>query len=97
MARRLMCLYRIYSRSTGERRLSWACSRPFVQSESLLCTVLGREGIMTTVRESSRPAGFDLGAYFEPYVRQWLIETDNKTTQWVQAVRFHNYLDCTFR
>lgn len=30
---------------------------------------------------------FNIGAYFEPYVRQWLIETDNKTSQWVQAVR----------
>ncbi|KAH9062605.1 hypothetical protein EDB83DRAFT_2384982 [Lactarius deliciosus] len=31
------------------------------------------------------PAGFDVGGFFEPYVRQWLIDTDNKTTQWVQA------------
>jgi hypothetical protein len=30
---------------------------------------------------------FNIGAYFEPYVRQWLIETDDKTLQWVQAVR----------
>jgi hypothetical protein len=29
----------------------------------------------------------DLGAFFEPYVRQWLIVTDNKTGQWVEAVR----------
>ncbi|KAI0632969.1 hypothetical protein C8Q77DRAFT_858545 [Trametes polyzona] len=28
---------------------------------------------------------FDLGGFFEPYVRQWLVNTDNKTTQWVQA------------
>ncbi|KAI0318044.1 hypothetical protein OF83DRAFT_1118175 [Amylostereum chailletii] len=28
---------------------------------------------------------FDLGMFFEPYVRQWLVETDNKTAQWVQA------------
>ncbi|KAH7927207.1 hypothetical protein BV22DRAFT_1085505 [Leucogyrophana mollusca] len=28
---------------------------------------------------------FDLGLFFEPYVRQWLIDTDNKTNQWVQA------------
>ncbi|KDQ55910.1 hypothetical protein JAAARDRAFT_208172 [Jaapia argillacea MUCL 33604] len=27
---------------------------------------------------------FDLGSYFEPYVRQWLVNTDNKTAQWVQ-------------
>ncbi|KZT23013.1 hypothetical protein NEOLEDRAFT_1243488 [Neolentinus lepideus HHB14362 ss-1] len=27
---------------------------------------------------------FDLGEFFEPYVRQWLINTDNKTAQWVQ-------------
>jgi hypothetical protein len=34
---------------------------------------------------------FNIGAYFEPYVRQWLIETDNKTSQWVQAVRFSRF------
>jgi len=28
---------------------------------------------------------FDLGGFFEPYVRQWLLNTDNKTTQWVHA------------
>ncbi|KII90117.1 hypothetical protein PLICRDRAFT_40318 [Plicaturopsis crispa FD-325 SS-3] len=28
---------------------------------------------------------FDLGSFFEPYVRQWLVNTDDKTTQWVQA------------
>ncbi|TFY79360.1 hypothetical protein EWM64_g4654 [Hericium alpestre] len=28
---------------------------------------------------------FDLGGFFEPYVRQWLTEMDNKTAQWVQA------------
>ncbi|KAI9463515.1 hypothetical protein F5148DRAFT_1211265 [Russula earlei] len=32
-----------------------------------------------------RPTEFDVAAYFEPYVRQWLVETDNKTAQWVQA------------
>lgn len=30
---------------------------------------------------------FNVGMFFEPYVRQWLINTDDKTTQWVQAVR----------
>ncbi|KAH9943788.1 hypothetical protein B0H21DRAFT_478963 [Amylocystis lapponica] len=28
---------------------------------------------------------FDLGGFFEPYVRQWLINMDNKTAQRVQA------------
>ncbi|KAL0952399.1 hypothetical protein HGRIS_006675 [Hohenbuehelia grisea] len=28
---------------------------------------------------------FDIAAFFEPYVRQWLANTDSKTTQWVQA------------
>lgn len=28
---------------------------------------------------------FDLAGFFEPYVRQWLVNTDSKTTQWVQA------------
>ncbi|OCH90864.1 hypothetical protein OBBRIDRAFT_887390 [Obba rivulosa] len=38
-------------------------------------------------------AEFDLGGFFQPYVLQWLINTDNKTTQWVQAAiaadKFH--------
>lgn len=29
---------------------------------------------------------FDLAGFFQPYVQQWLVNTDNKTTQWVQAV-----------
>jgi len=46
---------------------------------------------------------FDLGAFFEPYVRQWLITTDNRTSQWVEAVSFFYdrlsfappaYIDC---
>lgn len=28
---------------------------------------------------------FDITAFFEPYVRQWLMNTDSKTEQWVQA------------
>ncbi|KAF8269635.1 hypothetical protein EI94DRAFT_1771193 [Lactarius quietus] len=35
--------------------------------------------------EAFNPDRIDLGAFFEPYVRQWLIDTDNKTAQWVQA------------
>ncbi|TFK48247.1 hypothetical protein OE88DRAFT_562689 [Heliocybe sulcata] len=27
---------------------------------------------------------FDLGGFFEPYVRQWLLNTENRTSQWVQ-------------
>ncbi|KAJ7222284.1 hypothetical protein GGX14DRAFT_694515 [Mycena pura] len=28
---------------------------------------------------------FDIHSFFEPYVRQWLVNTDNKTGQWVEA------------
>ncbi|KAF9265151.1 hypothetical protein L218DRAFT_957844 [Marasmius fiardii PR-910] len=28
---------------------------------------------------------FDIGGFFEPYVRQWLTNTDNTTEKWVQA------------
>ncbi|KAJ7686809.1 hypothetical protein B0H17DRAFT_939979 [Mycena rosella] len=28
---------------------------------------------------------FDINAFFEPYVRQWLMNTDSKTGQWVEA------------
>jgi hypothetical protein len=38
--------------------------------------------------------GFELGEYFEPYVRQWLVATDNKTAQWVQAVTFSTSCQC---
>ncbi|KZP33278.1 hypothetical protein FIBSPDRAFT_847925 [Athelia psychrophila] len=31
------------------------------------------------------PVDFDLGAFFEPYVRSWLSGTDSKTGQWVEA------------
>ncbi|KAF8515697.1 hypothetical protein BU17DRAFT_76803 [Hysterangium stoloniferum] len=30
------------------------------------------------------PPAFDIAAYFEPYVRIWLVSTDAKTKQWVQ-------------
>ncbi|KAJ7585016.1 hypothetical protein C8J56DRAFT_829275 [Mycena floridula] len=32
----------------------------------------------------------DITAFFEPYVRQWLINTDNKTGQWVEAAISHD-------
>lgn len=35
---------------------------------------------------NSGDAEFDVGGFFEPYVRQWLVNTDDKTTKWVQAV-----------
>ncbi|KAJ7938355.1 hypothetical protein B0H13DRAFT_1698484 [Mycena leptocephala] len=28
---------------------------------------------------------FDINSFFEPYVRQWLMNTDSKTGQWVEA------------
>ncbi|KAF8999791.1 cytoplasm protein [Cyathus striatus] len=28
---------------------------------------------------------FEITSFFEPYVRQWLLNTDNKTAQWVEA------------
>ncbi|TFK96931.1 hypothetical protein BDV98DRAFT_607974 [Pterulicium gracile] len=33
----------------------------------------------------SSPLGFHIGDYFEPFVRQWLVNTDAKTGEWVQA------------
>ncbi len=49
--------------------------------------------MMSAWRETSHPTQFDVGAFFEPYVRQWLIDTDNKTAQWVQAVRSRDTLN----
>jgi hypothetical protein len=40
---------------------------------------------MTVIGNSAR-IEFDIGSFFEPYVRQWLINTDNTTGQWVSAV-----------
>jgi len=31
---------------------------------------------------------FQITEFFQPYVLQWLLNTDNKTQQWVEAVRF---------
>ena len=29
---------------------------------------------------------FQITVFFEPYVRQWLVNTDDKTKNWVEAV-----------
>lgn len=34
----------------------------------------------------SHQVHLDVTEFFEQYVRQWLVTTDNKVTQWVQAV-----------
>ncbi|KAF8064055.1 hypothetical protein FPV67DRAFT_1503362 [Lyophyllum atratum] len=44
-------------------------------------TLLG----MYTAFVPSGDVSFDITAFFEPYVRQWLLNTDSKTEQWVQA------------
>lgn len=36
---------------------------------------------------------FDLVGFFQPYIQQWLVNTDNKTTQWVQAVSSYPLCD----
>ena len=35
---------------------------------------------------SSSELDFDIASYFEPYVQQWLANTDSKTAQWVNGV-----------
>ena len=37
----------------------------------------------------SQDLQFDIATFFEPFVRQWLLVTDNKTGQWVEAVSFY--------
>lgn len=39
---------------------------------------------------------FPISAFFEPYVRQWLINTDDKTKNWVEAVCFHDLIILIF-
>ncbi|KAG5646183.1 hypothetical protein DXG03_004236 [Asterophora parasitica] len=44
-------------------------------------TLLDMYGAFVPQGESN----FNITGFFEPYVRQWLLNTDNKTEQWVQA------------
>ncbi|KAF9791004.1 hypothetical protein BJ322DRAFT_1208280 [Thelephora terrestris] len=47
-----------------------------------------RTRVMMDIYHAYCPKGdaeFDVGAFFGPSVRQWLVNTDDKTTQWVQA------------
>ncbi|KXN90433.1 hypothetical protein AN958_04302 [Leucoagaricus sp. SymC.cos] len=47
-----------------------------------------RTNIMLDMYGAFCPQGdltFNLSEYFEPYVRQWLLNTENKTGQWVEA------------
>jgi hypothetical protein len=48
--------------------------------------IFSRKFLLLTLRARAQPQ-FDLGAFFEPYIRQWLLTTDSKTAQWVQAVK----------
>lgn len=34
------------------------------------------------------PIDYDIAGYFEPYVLQWLLNTDLQTAQWVHTVGF---------
>lgn len=40
----------------------------------------------------SSPLDYDLGGYFEPYVLQYLVNTDLQTAQWVHTVRLIDLL-----
>ncbi|KAG6861800.1 hypothetical protein C0995_011680 [Termitomyces sp. Mi166 len=47
-----------------------------------------RSKILLSMYAAFVPQGeitFNITGFFEPYVRQWLINTDSKTEQWVQA------------
>lgn len=33
---------------------------------------------------------FQIAYFYEPYVRQWLINTDDKTKNWVEAAISHD-------
>ncbi|EGN94917.1 hypothetical protein SERLA73DRAFT_171280 [Serpula lacrymans var. lacrymans S7.3] len=51
-------------------------------------TLYRRSRTLLSMYEAFCPKGhvdFGLGVFFEPYVRQWLLDTDNKTSHWVQA------------
>ncbi|KAF8216949.1 cytoplasm protein [Mycena galopus ATCC 62051] len=42
-------------------------------------------GMYTAFCPEGRVDEFNINAFFEPYVRQWLLTTDSKTGQWVEA------------
>jgi len=42
--------------------------------------------IFDVYRMDRSTTDFDLSGYFEPYVKQWLKTTDDKTGQWVYNV-----------
>lgn len=44
------------------------------------------QGFAMSDNGRSKQLNFNLVAFFEPYVLQWLLNVDNKTQQWVQAV-----------
>ncbi|KAJ7250491.1 hypothetical protein B0H12DRAFT_1120580 [Mycena haematopus] len=50
-------------------------------------------GMYTAFCPDGRVDDFNINAFFEPYVRQWLLITDSKTGQWVEAAiradKFH--------
>lgn len=60
---------------------------PDVPIEDLF-SLYRRTKVMMDIYKSFCPNGdaeFNVGGFFEPYVKQWLVNTDDKTTQWVQA------------
>lgn len=55
----------------------------FVQSMSCFLTIRSFRVLISVGRGHIE---FDINGFFEPYVRQWLMNTDSKTGQWVEAV-----------
>ncbi|TFK71546.1 hypothetical protein BDN72DRAFT_957978 [Pluteus cervinus] len=41
-------------------------------------------GMFSAFCPESKPVDFNIAVFFEPYVRQWLVNTDNTTEQWVK-------------
>jgi hypothetical protein len=76
-----MYRYKTSLRSIDVRRPFLECTRRFAQSACII-----REYRKLSHSLTRGDADFDLSGFFEPYVQQWLIDTDNKTKQWVQAV-----------
>lgn len=42
------------------------------------------------------PLVVDFSAWFEPYVRRWLVTTDTKTAEWVKLAITHDKVRCLF-
>lgn len=57
-----------------------SCLSEFIDYLTEISLILGYSGTLQ----------FGIASLFEPYVRQWLVNTDDKTRHWVDAAISHD-------